>query len=83
MESQKKMDMRTLKWFSCSSSFLEKKTIRKRQGRYKRCISEQNNMDPDYVISGTEVTGSNRESIYCLLHLRLLYYSVLFLFIRY
>lgn len=26
-------------------------------------------MDPDHVNSGTEITGSNRESIYCLLHL--------------
>lgn len=50
--------------------FLEKKEIRKRQGRYKRSISERNNMDPDHVISGTEVTGSNRGSIYCLLNLR-------------
>ena len=25
-------------------------------------------MDPDHVISGTEITGSNRESIYCLLN---------------
>lgn len=40
-------------------------------------------MDPDHVISGTGITGSNRESIYCLLHLRLLHYSALFLFIRY
>ena len=32
-------------------------------------------MDPYHVISGTEITGSNRESIYCLLYLRLLYYS--------
>ena len=27
-------------------------------------------MDPDHVISGMGITGSNRESIYCLLHLR-------------
>jgi len=26
-------------------------------------------MDPDHAISGTEVTGSTHESIYCLLHL--------------
>ena len=55
--------------------FLEKKEIRKRQGRYKRGIPERNNMDPDHVISGTGITGSNRESIYCLLHLMLLYCS--------
>lgn len=40
-------------------------------------------MGPDHVISGTGIIGSNRESIYRLLHLRLPYYSVLFLFIRY
>ena len=57
--------------FSCPSSFfLEKKEIRKRQGKYKRGISERSNMDPDHVISGMGITGSNRESIYCLLHLR-------------
>ena len=33
-------------------------------------------MDPDHVISGTEVTGSTRESILYLLELRLLYYTV-------
>lgn len=60
--------MRILKFFSYPSSFLEKKKIRKRQGRYKRGISEPNNMDPDHVINGTEITGSNRESIYCLLN---------------
>ena len=27
-------------------------------------------MDPDHVISGTGITGSSRESIYCLLNLR-------------
>lgn len=26
-------------------------------------------MDPEHVISGTKITGSNRGSIYCLLHL--------------
>lgn len=55
--------------FSCPSSFfLEKKEIRKRQGRYKETYQNPNNMDPDHVISGTEITGSNRESIYCLLN---------------
>lgn len=58
--------------------FLEKKEIRKRQGRYKRGISERNNMDPEHVISGTEITGSNRESMFYLLNLRLLYYFALF-----
>lgn len=61
--------------------FLEKKEIRKRQGRYKGGISERNNIDPDYVISGMGITGSNRESIYSLLNLRLPYYSSLSLFI--
>ena len=32
-------------------------------------------MDPDHVISGMGITGSNRESIPYLLHLRLLYCS--------
>lgn len=63
--------MRTLQFFSYPSSFfLEKKEIRKRQGKYKGCISERNNMDPDHVTSETVITGSNCESIYCLLHLR-------------
>lgn len=74
--------MRTLQLFSCPSSFfLEKKEIRKRQGRYKRGISESNNMDPNNVIREIVITGFNRESIYYLLHLRLLYYSILSLFI--
>lgn len=59
--------------------FLEKKEIRKRQGRYKGGISERNNMDPDHVISGTVITGSNRESIL----FRLLYYPALSLFVQY
>lgn len=63
--------------------FLEKKEIRKRQGKYKRGISERNNMGPDPVTSEMGIIGSNRESIPYLLHLRLLYCSALFLFIRY
>lgn len=35
-------------------------------------------MDPDHVISGTGITGSNRESIYCLLHLS---YSVIMFYL--
>lgn len=58
--------------------FLEKKEIRKIQGRYKEGASWS-----DYVISEMAITGSNRESIPYLLHLRLLYYSALYLFIRY
>ena len=54
--------------------FLEKKEIRKRQGKHKRGIPEQNNMDSDRVTGEMGITGSNR-SIFCLLHLRLLYYS--------
>ena len=40
-------------------------------------------MDPDHVTGKMVIIGSNRESIYCLLHLRLLYYSVLSLFVQY
>ena len=83
MGLQKKLGMEISNLFSCPSSFLEKKTIRKVQGRYKGCISEPNNMDPDHVINGTGITGSNRESIYYLLNLRLLYYPVLLLLIQY
>ena len=61
--------------------FLEKKEIRKRQGRYIR--TKLCNMDPEHVTSEMEITGSNRESIYCLLHLRLLYYLALSLFTQY
>ena len=65
--------------------FLEKKEIRKRQGRYKgrHIRTKLHNTDPEHVTSETVITGSNRESILYLLHLGLLYYSVLFLFIRY
>ena len=68
--------MKIIKTFFYPSSFLEKKKIRKRQEDNKEGILEPNNTDPDHVISGTEITGSNRESIYCLLHLRLWCYPV-------
>lgn len=55
--------------------FLEKKEIRKVQGRYKEGILERNNMDPEHVINEMGITGSTRESILYLLHLRLLYCS--------
>ena len=84
MESQKEAGYENFQFILLPFFFfLEKKEIRKRQGKYKGCISERNNMDPDHVISGTGITGSNRESILYLLHLRLLYYPALSLFIRY
>ena len=61
--------MRTLQFFSCPSSFFRKEKNKEKAGKHKGGISEQNNMDPDHVISGMGITGSNRESIYCLLHL--------------
>lgn len=72
--------MRTLRWFSCSSSFLQKKEIRKRQGRHKgrHIRTKLHNTDPERVTSETVIIGSNRESIYYLLNLRLLYYFALF-----
>ena len=81
LEAQKKSDMRTFELFSClSSSFSEKKEIRKRQGRYKgrHIRTKLHNTDPEHVTSETVITGSNRESIYYLLNLRLLYYFALF-----
>lgn len=77
------MDIRILKWFSCPSSFFRKEN-NKEKGRedIKDVYQNENNMDPDHVISGTGITGSNRESIYYLLHLRCgitllyLYYSI-------
>ena len=84
MELQKKLGVEISNLFSCPSSFfLEKKEIRKRQGRYKGCISERNNMDPDRVTGEMGIIGSNRESILYLLHLRLWCCSVLLLLIQY
>lgn len=52
--------------------FLEKKEIRKRQGRHKgrHIRTKLHNTDPKHVTSETVITGSNRESIYYLLNLR-------------
>lgn len=76
---KKRLNVRTFELFSClSSSFSEKKTIRKRQGRYKGCISERNNTDPDHVTSEMGITGSNRGSILYLLDLS---YSVVLIYL--
>ena len=53
MELQKKLSIEISNLFSCPSSFLEKKEIRKRQGRYIR--TKLYNMDPEHVISKMEL----------------------------
>ena len=62
--------MRISDLFSCPSSFFRKERNKEKagkiQGRYIR--TKLHNTDPEHVTSETVITGSNRESIYCLLN---------------